>query len=282
MLRVAFVGNEFFFTHALCRWLAERTDLRLIIWTSKTAWPHRSGFAWARVARRILRNARRKGVWRTLNEAAFYLFYVLFLQRKEVARICRLAESFEAKPRRPIVEITQIYPARIDDPELLSHLERLHLDAIFAMCTDVYFPSEFIGAPRLGAFLWHEGITPEYCGLYSAFWALLREDYARIGYTLLKMNRQVDGGPIYLQGPVEGVDFERDWHSYLGHKSILDSLPHVERFLRDLEMNQHQPIERPDAIKGYYSYPTATALAEIALRRLMRKKPTAQKEELGT
>ena len=51
--------------------------------------------------------------------------------------------------------------------------------------------------------------------MYSPFWALLRQDYERIGYTLLKMNTEYDAGDIYVQGPVENANFERDWHSFL-------------------------------------------------------------------
>ena len=86
-------------------------------------------------------------------------------------------------------------------------LESLRLDAVFAMCVDAYFPRRLRDAPRHGVFLWHEGITPEYRGLYSSFWALLRQDYARIGFTLLKANERFDAGTIYLQGAVEDADF---------------------------------------------------------------------------
>ena len=71
------------------------------------------------------------------------------------------------------------------------------------------------------------------------------------------------------RGPVVGADYQRDWHSYLSAKSILESLPHVDRFIRDLEAGQQRPIERR-AQDGYYSYPTATALLRLALRRRRR------------
>ncbi len=270
-LRVAFIGNQYLFSRVLCGWLAEHADLRLIVWADKIPWPHRPELAWARVARRILRGARRKGVWRAIDEAAFYVLYLLFLRHREEERNRSLAETLEIKEGRPIEEIRQISPTRIDDPQLMEMLRLLQLDAIFTMCVDVYFPKPLIDAPRLGVFLWHEGITPEYRGVYSNFWALLRKDYACVGYTLLKMNRKLDGGPIYVQGPVEGADFGKDWHSYLGHKAIIDSLPHVERFLHDLESSTHRPIDRPGAKDVYYSYPTGTALARIAGRRLLNR-----------
>jgi hypothetical protein len=270
MLRIAFFGNENHFTNALCRWLGERSDLRLIVSTSQIPWPHRSGLRWARVARRIAGGIRRKGLFRALDETVFYLLYLAFLRRGEIARVRQLADSLEIDATRTPADVSVIRPTRVDDPELLDLLKRLRLDAIFATCTPVYFPRELLQASRLGVFLWHEGITPEYRGVYAPFWALLREDYTRIGYTLLRMNEELDAGPIYLQGRVQNACFSSDWPSYLGHKAILDSLPRVEHFLHDLEMNCHKPIERSDAQRAYYSYPTATGLITIASRRLVR------------
>jgi len=269
-LRSAFIGNETPLTMALCRWLADRTNLRLIIWTSPVPWPRRLHSACLRVGRRILAHRRRKGLWRTLDEFAYYGSYLVFLRAREERRIRPLTVALEGLCRSSIEGTPQVRSTDLRDPELWKLLSELGSDAIFATCTNVHFPREVLDAPHRGAFLWHEGITPEYRGVYPTFWALYREDYARIGYTLLKMNEKLDAGPVFVQGPVVGANYERDWHCYLSAKSIVDSLPHVDRFIRDLEAGRHQPLERP-ATDGYYSYPTATALVRLALRRRLRR-----------
>ena len=159
----------------------------------------------------------------------------------------------------------------IKDPKLLCEIKAMDLDALLAMCIDVYLPGELIQIPRYGSFLWHEGITPEYRGVHSPFWALANSDYERLGYTLLKMNTKLDAGDIYVQGLVQDIDPMKDWHGYIGHKAILDSLPKAKVFLRELEENRAKPIQRPDAIDGYYSYPTATTLMKIAWNRWIHK-----------
>ncbi len=65
---------------------------------------------------------------------------------------------------------------------------------MFAMCIDVYLPKALINAPRHGSFLWHEGFTPEYRGVYPAFWGLVNEDYDCLVYTLLCTNSKLDAG----------------------------------------------------------------------------------------
>jgi len=253
--------------HALCRWLADRTDLKLIVWTDEIPWPHRRTAPFSRVGRRLLDGVRRKGLLRAIDEAGYYGLYFLLLRPPEEARIRQLTGLLVRQVRSGLDSIEQRRPKRIHDVALFEQLRRLRLDAIFVSCIDVHLPPEITESPRLGAFLWHEGITPEYRGVYSHFWALDRGDYAGLGFTLLKMNERFDAGPIFVQGPLVGVDPGRDWHCYLATKSLLDSLPHVDRFLGELERNQHLPIDKSDAKDGFYSYPTASALLRIALRR---------------
>jgi methionyl-tRNA formyltransferase len=123
------------------------------------------------------------------------------------------------------------------------------------MCVNNYFSPEMRSLMKHGVFLWHEGFTPEYRGLYSPFWAVHNLDFEHLGYTLLRMNDRLDAGEVYAQGRASGVDPRRDLHAYIGHKAIADSLPDVERFLQELEAGTAEPLERPNAVSGYYTYP---------------------------
>ncbi len=208
------------------------------------------------------------GCLRTLDELLYYVLYRKFLQAKEVSQVLGAVDSTERHPQKPLAEIKQVRPKSIKSSELQHLIESSELDAIFAVCIDVYLPEKIINAPKHGAFLWHEGITPEYRGVYSPFWALVKKDYDNLGYTLLKMNSKLDAGEVFVQGKVENVDLKTHWHSYIGHKAIIDSLPRVREFLVQLESNQHQPTNRENTIDGYYSYPTASALLKIVVDRL--------------
>jgi len=269
MLKTAFIGNENFFDHMICEWLSEHTDLSLIVWTNDLSWAGGTGIdRKKRVIKRFINRARRRGGLRTLDELLYYVVYRRFLQRKEVSQVLRAVNSTKRHPQKPLAEIEQVRPSNIKSSELQHLIESSELDAIFAVCIDVYLPEIIINAPKHGAFLWHEGITPEYRGVYSPFWALAKKDYDNLGYTLLKMNSKLDAGEVFVQGKVENIDLKKDWHSYIGHKAIIDSLPKVKQFLIQLERNQHQPISRENTIDGYYSYPTTSALLKIVVNRL--------------
>lgn len=268
MLKTAFIGNENFFDHMICEWLSEHTDLSLIIWTNELSWAHGTGIERKKkVLRRFINRAQRKGSLRTLNEALYYVIYRRFLQPKEISQVLDAVNSTERHPQKPLAEIKQVRPKDIKSSELQHLIESSELDAIFSVCIDVYLPEKMINAPKHGSFLWHEGITPEYRGVYSPFWALLKKDYDNLGYTLLRMNTKLDAGEVFVQGKAENVDLKKDWHSYIGHKAIIDSLPKVKQFIGQLERNQHRPIDRENAVDGYYSYPTASALLKIVLDR---------------
>jgi methionyl-tRNA formyltransferase len=247
----------------------------LVIWTDQLEWsagPKR----WRKIASRYRRRAKRYGWRRVVDEILYYALYHPFLRRREARRIRALVEQRAAGEGVRGVEdiqqippdVRQIRPADIQDPEILEALRGEQLDALFSMCVDVLLPDALISEPRLGSYLWHEGITPEYRGVYSPFWALANRDYERLGYTLLRMNMELDHGDVFVQGTVRDVDPLVDSPSYIGHKAILDSLPETEQFLDELERGKDVPaVERVGAEDRLYSYPTASALAKIGWQR---------------
>jgi methionyl-tRNA formyltransferase len=68
---------------------------------------------------------------------------------------------------------------------VLQALQREQVDALFAVCIDILIPERLTVEPRLGSYLWHEGITPEYRGRHPVFRSLVNEDLDKLGYTLL-------------------------------------------------------------------------------------------------
>ena len=218
MLKTAFIGQNNNFDEKVCEWLSEYTDLRIIVWTNNLSWAqHSATDRKRRIIRRFFKRIRLKGLLRAINECLYYCFYDVFLAKKESEKIKSLTDNTSFNPRNQLSDIHQIMIKNIKSKELVRILKAEKLDAAFAMCIDVYLPKKLINIPRHGIFLWHEGITPEYRGVYSPFWALANKDYYNLGYTLLKMSTKLDAGDIYMQGGVKNIDPLIDWHSYIGH-----------------------------------------------------------------
>ena len=263
MLRTVFIGSHNEFDELLVDWLARRTDLRGVVWTSSTAWQRtlRGKVEFAR------KRARRHGLRKAVDEAAFYLVFHRLLKRRDDAALrTRVIQPYESPAGKPKWRGDAITASNVNEPHVLSFLREREPDLALAMCITNYFDEEIRSIPRHGIFLWHEGYTPEYKGLYSPFWAAHNLDFERIGYTLLRMNDEYDAGQVYAQGRARDVDPLRHGHLYMGHKAIWDSLPDVERLFAEIERGEARAIDRTGAETGMYTYPGLTDLVRQRLR----------------
>ncbi len=269
-MRTAFIGNRNDFDLYLCDWLKEVSDFQLAIWTSKLSWASSvDGDRYKRVLRRFRHRAKRRGTFRTLNEAAYYALYRRFVARRDQAAIRMALDEAES---RLVGDRSRDYaetmPESIHDESIIHQLAEHDVQVMVAMCVDVFLPNEVHSAPEHGTLLIHEGFLPEYRGVYSPFWTLLNRDYERLGYSIIQMTDRLDAGSIYSIGAAREIDTKRDWHGYVGHKAVIDSLPELHRILSELEAGTLVPLSRSGAQEAYYSYPTATALGRLALGRI--------------
>ncbi len=270
MLKAIFIGSKNPFNQQLTRWLARRTDLTGVVWIQATAWQR----SWKGRLRFARQRIPRHGLAKIIDESLFFLYYHAFLMKRDVAELDEfLAQVGGEEPEVDPWQGDAIQAADVNAPEVRRFLKSRRPDLTFTMCINNYFRKSVRQAPRLGTFLWHEGITPEYKGLYSPFWAVHNLDFDNIGYTLLRMSAKLDAGEAFVQGPAEDVDPFRQLHVTIGHKAIWDSLPAVERFLEELEAGTAEPIERPEAEGGYYTYPGFSdwLRQRRRLRRLRRR-----------
>jgi Formyl transferase len=266
VLKAVFIGSKNAFDDMLVDWLAERTELVGAIWLDPEEWRKSLGGRLEFTRKRI----KRWGLRKTIDEIAFFLYYHARMGRSE-ERVLR--ERVIAPYRREHGEQSwagdSIAVSDVNSPEALAWLREKEPDLAFAMCVNNYFSDELRTLFKHGVFLWHEGFTPEYRGLYSPFWALANGDFERIGYTLLRMNESYDAGEVFVQGRAVDIDPFTDYHSYLGHKAIADSLPAVERFLGELEAGTARTLDRTGAESNYYTYPGLSDF--IRQRRMLRR-----------
>jgi folate-dependent phosphoribosylglycinamide formyltransferase PurN len=214
----------------------------------------------------IRKRIARRGVLKALDEALFYLLYHATEQTSPNTRACfeMLREYREQHGRLP--HAPSIKSAKVNAPEVLEYLERVKPDVIFSHCINQYFGRRLRAAAPHGIMLWHVGITPEYKGVYSPFWTMHNADYQNFGYTLLRVSDELDAGEIFVQGRLNNVDIRNDNHELIEHKAIFASFPGVAEFVKRLEEGTAQPILRPDAVPGYYTYPGITDYIRQRLR----------------
>lgn len=254
MLRCVFVGSPNRFTMLLVHWLSNHADLAGAVWTTSAHWAltlsGKVEFAKKRV--------NRFGLLKAADEALYYVLARKILKHSGEHFQRRLVQTYVRQYGAPDWHGASIKTDDINSGEVIRFVRECSPDLIISMCVNEFFQREIREIPRLGAFLWHEGIVPEYKGLYSPFWAMYNREPEMLGYTVLRMNHRYDEGEVYLQGPVSGVNPQADSPSFIGHKAILDSLPGVDQLFRDLEDGTAKPIPIQGRKSMSYTYPGLT------------------------
>lgn len=183
------------------------------------------GARW-RAARREMR---RVGLLGLLDVAAF----------RGYARIALSGRDAEWKAGE-LARLKAVYPARLDEvprlvvanpnaPAAKAFLERLRPDLAIARCKVILRP-EIYEIPRVGTFVLHPGICPEYRNAHGCFWALANGERERVGMTLLKVNAGIDTGPVYLQASCD-FDEHHESHVVIQYRVVTENLAAIGRTL---------------------------------------------------
>ena len=187
--------------------------------------PHRR---W-RAARR---ERRRVGAFRFLDVVAFRAYARVFLHARD-----------EAWKRAQLTRLRAAYPADLDRVPRLTvaspnsaaareFIARLQPDLAIARCK-VILKREIFELPRVGTFVLHPGICPEYRNAHGCFWALANRDLDRVGMTLLRVDQGIDTGPVYLHATCD-YDEVADSHIVIQYRAVFDNLDAIGRTLTAL------------------------------------------------
>jgi formyl transferase-like protein len=212
--------------------------------------------------RRIVREIERVGLWRFLDVLAFRLHYRLTAARGdgewERRELERLRASFPARPQAPEI--------LVDSPNS-AHARQFIGDAgpdlVIARCKTL-LKEQVFSIPRLGTFVMHPGICPEYRNAHGCFWAMASGDEANVGMTLLKIDRGVDTGPVFgyfrvTPGPGES-------HIVTQHRTVLDNLDAIRATLQAVADGTAAPVETRGRRSAAWGQPWLTAYLKMRLR----------------
>jgi methionyl-tRNA formyltransferase len=264
-MRIVFVGRENFANHCFANWIAQHHELCAYFKADVSRYT-------GNYRRKWLRNrVRRKGLLRTVDEMLFQMYYRVFQHNVNQLLLTQtFAENFgydffDRPPNVPYYEFPDL-----NCEEATKKLQELKPDLVFAVCVTQFLKKPYSEIPKYGTALYHEGLTPEYKGLHTPFWANYNGDEDRIGYTLLRVNDKLDGGEPIAQGVgTVHPDLARYW-VYSGHKVLIDGLSEVKKALEALEQGESIQINREKGPARMYSYAGMTD--ELQRMRSYRKK----------
>lgn len=152
--------------------------------------------------RYVFRSIRRKGLWDTFSRVAARILYLSFNRRKDAELFAQLfnKQGIDETLSRWGGEIH-----RTDDyskPETIKWLQSLEAD-IFVAHTPYWIGKKIRGLPTTKIVLGgHPGITPDYRGSHSAFWALYKGKPEDVGCTVFVLDDGVDSGDVVAQAQI--------------------------------------------------------------------------------
>lgn len=194
------------------RWLASFAELAGIVELEE-----RGAVRW----RRLRAEAHRVGVARLLDVLAFRVYYRLAFAADDLAwertELARAALAWQAPdPATPLL--------RTHDPNdeaVRAFLEGVAPDLTVARCKWLLRRAIY-SVPRLGTFVLHPGICPQYRNAHGCFWALASDDPVNVGMTLLAIDDGIDTGPIYGYYRY-AFDALRESHIRIQHRVFLEN-----------------------------------------------------------
>ena len=206
----------------------------------------------SRLWRKVKREITRVGVFRFLDVIAFRLYARLRLAPREDA--WKAAEVARLRRRYPtdLAAVPRVIVSSPNSNEARAFLERLGPDLAIARCKVILKQSIF-SIPRIGTFVLHPGICPEYRNAHGCFWALTRRDFERVGMTLLRVDSGIDTGPVFFHGSYDFDEVEES-HSIIQWRAVTENLDAVASILIALSRGEQVtalPVEgRESAVWG--------------------------------
>ena len=143
-------------------------------------------------------------------------------------------------------------PERIRDAEAVERLRALAPDVLVVVAYGQIIPRSLLSIPRLGAINVHASLLPRHRGAAPIARAILAGDL-ETGVTIMKMDEQLDHGPILATSPTP-IEEREDAPTLtarlaeLGANALVDTLRHLEQ-IEPREQDHSQATVAPKLIK---------------------------------
>jgi methionyl-tRNA formyltransferase len=254
-------ADDAFDREGLAAWLASFSQLAGVIVLKENAAQKRA---------RIRREIRRVGLLRFGDVVAMRLYQRLVLATRDRAWQERALASMRLRYGAPPA-VPQIVATSVNDDAVMAFLREIKPDLALARCKQL-LKKGLIGIPRLGCFVLHPGICPEYRNAHGCFWALAERDLGRVGMTLLKIDAGVDTGPVYGYYRY-AFDERHESHVVIQYRAVLENLDALADRFGEIGRGMAQPLDtqgRAGASWGqpwlsrYLRWQRAAARAETA------------------
>jgi formyl transferase-like protein len=154
-----------------------------------------------------------------------------------------------------------------------AFIRRQQPDLVVARCKTL-LAERIFSIPRLGTFVMHPGICPEYRNAHGCFWAMAAGDRGNVGMTLLRIDNGVDTGPVFGYFRVDADPAES--HVVTQHRAVLEHVDAIRDRLLEIEAGTAAPIDTRGRPSAAWGQPWLSAL----VRSRRRGKGASQRSEV--
>lgn len=230
----------------LAAWLASFSHLAGIVILEETTEQKRA---------RVRRELRRVGWLRFLDVAAMRLYQRVALAARDRAWTLRTLAILRTRYGEP-PQVPTIAAADVNHPDVLAFMRRAKPDIVLARCKQL-LKKKLIGVARIGCFVMHPGICPEYRNAHGCFWALSERDLERVGMTLLKVDPGIDTGPVYGYYRYS-FDERRESHVVIQYRVVMENLDALAVRLQEIAAGIAQPLDTRGRTSAVWGQPWLT------------------------
>jgi folate-dependent phosphoribosylglycinamide formyltransferase PurN len=203
------------------------------------------------------RELKRTGWLGFLDVIAYRVFARVRLRGREDAWKAQQVEALKTQYPADLTNVPRVVVANPNSEASRAFLNSVKPDIIIARCKFILKP-EIFSLARVGAFALHPGICPEYRNAHGCFWALVNRDLDRVGMTLLKIDKGIDTGPVYLQAGCS-IDELTESHIVIQYRVVTENLGRIAATLIDLFNGKHvEPIPTAGRKSAVWGQPRLT------------------------
>lgn len=233
--------------YGLASWLAAFTDLAGVVVIRESN---------ARFWKRVKREIKRVGLLRSLDVFLFQIYHRVFLASADDEWQEAMLRKLEARYGDVRHSFRLLETASPNSLETEKFLKDIKPDLILARCKSILNKRIFTQA-RLGTFVMHPGICPEYRNAHGCFWALANRDTTNVGMTLLKINAGVDTGPVFGYYRYD-YDEVAESHIIIQNRVVLDNLDSLETKFSEILAGTAHPIDTQGRMSQAWGQPWLT------------------------
>jgi folate-dependent phosphoribosylglycinamide formyltransferase PurN len=249
--------GDAFDQQGLARWMASFSNLAGMVIIQE-----RSG----QVGRRVKREVVRSGLLRFMDILAYRLYSKVFLSSQYRTWLSNTMIEFVER-YGDLPTFASIYTHSPNSAEVEAFLKELQPDIMVARCKFI-LKDRIFEVPKVGTFVIHPGICPEYRNAHGCFWALAKRDMAKVGVTLLKVDKGVDTGPIYGYFTYP-FDEKNESHLVIQQRCVYENLDAIAEKLKNISQGRAEPIPVTGRESNVWGQPWMTKYVEwkLAARR---------------